>query len=134
MNVYSLRYVYILFMYIKCVFLCLKIHWHLVCWIFDSHVNCMLLYIYLVGGENEYSRSEWRWALNFLCMSFVMYINGTDKLYLYNFEVCIYTLYVYTMWFPLPKSPLTPCMLNFWHLWQRWGWGLDRLDKWRCLC
>ncbi len=95
---WMLRYLNILFMYIKCVFYCLKIHWHLVCWIFDSHVNSMLLYIYLVGGEHEYSRSEWRWALIFLCVSFVIYINGTDKLYLciiwgmYMNSLCIYNV------------------------------------------
>jgi hypothetical protein len=39
-------------------------------------------------------------------------------------ELCIYTVYVYKMWVPLSKNPLTPYLWNFWQPWQLlWLWA-----------
>ena len=51
---------------------------------FDSHVNCMLLYIYLVGGENEYSR--------------LPNVAGGEYSDVYIYHLVMYISYVFDRW------------------------------------
>ena len=78
-SVYNLRYVYILFMYIQCGFLCLKVHWHLVCWIFDIYGNVGVGdWIGLISGD-VFVRGKCH-----ICLILCTWI-----CYIYNMIVCI---------------------------------------------